>query len=393
MILTTFMPEWLPLLRSVQDLELVVVSPRVQEILHDAEIPARALAEFATQATVQQAAREAARIVSALYGCELDSKGLPLADTTIATGTSLATYAYMHLFDIVSILLALDLAKPKVILVHNDVEPINRALALWALKNQVPCIHIPHAIYLDTEGRGPAGTDVHDLITASIITCASPYQQQWYIERGAYPQTTIITGLPQFERLAKPQPNRERACKLLGLDPHLPVIVYKSSWRQDTNLAGCHDGVEETYSAFLAMTKLLPDVQYLVSCHPRGNNLKWHVDAATEANVTCAITQEHLDVILNAADVMLCYGPSNVMLEMATLNSGHLICVNDAGAFPADPEVLKCPADAAQMAELVRACLVSPIPDYRDFVAKYLGPQDGNNTARIAQVIRQVHGA
>ena len=393
MILTTFQSEWLPLLRKVQDLGLITLSSKFQDILRDAEIPSKALNEYANPVLFETATREAARLVSTIYNSNFDTTKLPFKDTSIASGPSLATYAYQRLFDMVSVILATEIADPKLILLHNDVEPLNRALALWALQKHVPCLHVPHAVYLDTEGRGPAGTDVHDLITASIIACAGPYQQQWYIERGAYPQTTIITGLPQFDRLANPQPNRERACKLLNLDPRRPVVVYKSSWRQDTNLAGCHDGVEETYAAFLAMTKLVPDVQYLVSCHPRGNNLKWHLDQAQAANVSLSITQEHLDVILNAADILLCYGPSNVMLEMATLNSGHLVCINDKAAFPNDPEIIKCPADAEQMAKVVQTCLTSSLPDYRNLVYKYLGPQDGHNTERIAALIRQVHGA
>jgi hypothetical protein len=392
MILTTFQPDWLPILRKVQDLEIVTVNTKFHELLNDAEIKSKPLASFANQEMADYAARETARMVAELYHSEFDISKLPFDGTTLATGSSLASYAYMRLYDIISVMMVVDLMQPKLILVHNDVEPLNRALALWALQHRVPCLHIPHAIYLDTEGRGPAGTDVHDLITASMIACAGPYQQQWYIERGAYPQTTIITGLPQFERLAKPQPNRERACKLLGLDPKKPIVMYKSSWRQDTNIAGCHDGVEETYNAFLAMTKLVPDVQYVVSCHPRGNNLKWHADMASEAGVECAITQEHLDVLMNAADILLCYGPSNVIMEMATLNTSHLVCVNDAGAYPQDSEVIKCPANPEQMAEVVKACLASPIPDYRNFVYKYLGPQDGNNNERITQIIRQVHG-
>ena len=391
MILTSFQPGFLPILKAVQDLEIVTLNPPFSTMLNESEIAAKSLAEFGEPAIFQRALTETTRIVANLYHTPIERGNLDIQDPAFATNQFLASYAYQRLHDVVALTLLAAKIKPKLILLHNDVEPVNRALALWSLTEHVPCLHVPHAIYLDHNGRGPAGTDVHDLITASVIACAGPYQQSWYIERGAYPQTTLITGLPQFDRLANPQPNHKRAARLLGLDATKPIVVYKSSWRQDTNLLGCHDGVEETYLAFLAATKQLPsDLQFLVSCHPRGNNTKQHIELAEKANVNCLVTQEHLDVIMNAADVFLCYGPSNVILECATLGTAHLVIINDDMAFPQDPEIVKIPVDSTTIAQTIQQCLTSSLPDYNAFVTKYLGPLDGRASERIAALIRQI---
>jgi hypothetical protein len=201
-----------------------------------------------------------------------------------------------------------------------------------------------------------------------------------------------ITGLPQFDRLQKPVVDHARACQLFHLSPTKPVIVYMSSWRQDTNLLGCHDGIEESYLAFLNAAKVLPDLQYIVKCHPRGNNVAWHVQEAEKLGVKCAITDQHLDVVLNASDVMFSYGPSNVVLEQATLGNSHLAVVGDAMAFGFDPVVVKCSADSMQIADVIRVCLQQPVPDYQAFVQRYLGVLDGQAYKRIALWLRELHG-
>ncbi len=391
MIFVSPQPTLMPILREVQELGLTTINPQFVKILGDTDIKAQDFSATLTDKARNMAVLDAVRIVTELSTNPVDTKSLVPAVQDFLT-VNLPSYIYTRINDMALLIRGLDELQPKVALVHNDVEPLNRTVALWAKARGVPCLHVPHAIYLENEGRGAIGTDVHDLITASHIAVAGAYQHTWYAMRDNDHATICITGLPQFDRLQKPVVDHARACQLFHFSPMKPVIVYMSSWRQDTNLLGCHDGIEESYLAFLNAAKVLPDLQYIVKCHPRGNNVAWHVQEAEKLGVKCAVTDQHLDVVMNAADVVLSYGPSNVILECATLNNAHLIVVGDSAAFPNDPEIVKVSADSAQITDALRTCLAQPLPDYRVFVQKYLGVLDGQAYMRIAAWLRELHG-
>ena len=108
---------------------------------------------------------------------------------------------------------------------------------------------------LETSGTGEIGSDVHDLITASHVVCNGPFQAEWFLNVALIKIIYILTGLPQFDKLAKHKFTKEQACRVLGQTTNRPVVTYMSSWRQDTNLLGCHDGVEESYKEFLMPQK------------------------------------------------------------------------------------------------------------------------------------------
>ena len=291
---------------------------------------------------------------------------------------------------VIATLFAVDTLKSDLFIVHNDVEPLLRLLALYALAHAIPCLHVPHAVYCDTVSRGQAGTDIHDLVTASYVAVAGPYQAEWYESRRLQqrmPTQVIPTGLPQFDRLTTPLMERRRACQLLRLDQARPVVMYFSSWRQDTNLLGCHDGVEEAYAAFLAAAKTLPDVQFVIKTHPRGNNLQQHMQEADKAGVRAVVTDNHLDIILCAADLVLTYESSNVILDAACIPGIRLAAVS---GFAQDEAVETLPPQGAAIAEAIQALLSAPPRDVSLFRHKYLGVVDGKAKDRVAALAAEL---
>jgi hypothetical protein len=287
-------------------------------------------------------------------------------------------YLLPRLGDLTMAVMALDEIKPELVILHNDVEPVTRAAALWAKVHDVACLHVPHAVYMDVE-KGAPGSDVHDLITASHLAAAGPFQRAWYERRGFPPGNVRETGLPQFDAYARLTRSRKKARHMLRLDPHRPVVVYASSWAQGTNLLGVHSGVETSYLEFLEATKKLPDVQPVVKTHPRGDNVDWHVERAKEAGVACAVTPHHLEVVLRAADAILAYGPSNVLLEAAFVPGLRLLATH---GYPDDGAVKK--VDGRDVAEALHESLTDPAPDTLAFRVKYVGPPDGRAWERIA---------
>lgn len=389
MILTSFQPSFIPIIKELKNYEIVTMHPNFTKMLSDIDVTAKSLSDFMTEENF-----ELSKLTAAKKLVDYDTN-YQLFGSVGEFGTKwLQEKSLMYFFsridDLSAITLTLDRINPGIIILHNDVEPMMRILALWAKSRGKPCLHIPHAIYLENGGRGAVGTDIHDMITASYVVTSGPYQTDWFMKRGMNPDNIFLTGLPQFDRLAERKFDRNKACAALGLEIRKPVVTYMSSWRQDTNLLGCHDGVEESYLAFLNAAKEMPDIQWIVSCHPRGNNTKQHIDLAKENGVRClVIGGNYLDQCITASNVVIIYGASNVVLETAVFGNANIISVGDEQAFPYDNEIIKSSLD--NITNSVQTALSNLIQDYSAFRRKYFYRVDGNNYLRIAELIRKLH--
>jgi UDP-N-acetylglucosamine 2-epimerase len=380
-IYTSFHPPFIPILRALSQAghELVTMQPQFTKMLTDLDIPANSLAEFSSPALQTYAINQAANL---LVNVQPPVNGLGPAALDFMRH-NIKGFLYSRLADLASYVLVLDQAKPDLILLHNDVEPLTRAAALWAQVHDVPALHIPHAVYLDIE-KGEPGDDVHHLVTASHLAVAGWFQRQWYERLGA--KNIVETGLPQFDKMATLNGNPQKARKLLGLNQQQPVITYASSWRQDTNLLGCHDGVQETYLAMLQVMKRLPDVQFIVKVHPRDANANWHVQAAQQAGVKCTVTAQHLETVLQASDAVLTYGGSNLLLEASFIPWLRMFATQ---GYEDDPEVIKIdcdPPDVDRIIETLASGLAVPPANTAAFQAKYLGRPDGRAWERITEL-------
>ena len=312
-ILLSYYPRFIPIARALQKQghEIIAMHPGMAKMLNDADIPTTALNDLMAPIDRMAALNYSAEVLSKVY--PINMNGLESGPTRFVQN-DIRAFMYQRLSDVSALVAVTHRVHPDLIMVHNDVEPGTRAIAMWAKSNSVPCLHVPHAVYMDV-GRGAAGTDVHDIVTATHLAAAGPYQRAWYEERGMKPENVRETGLPQFDHF--PVHERTRARRLLKIDLARPVIAYATSWRQDTNLLGCHDGIEEWYRHFIEAIKLLPGVQVIIKTHPSATqeNLQFHANIAKENGVHCIITPIHLEIVLSAADMLIAYGPSNILLE------------------------------------------------------------------------------
>jgi hypothetical protein len=246
-----------------------------------------------------------------------------------------------------------------------------KTLCDWGKGHNVPSFHVPHSIYLPVE-KGDVGDDIHDILSSTHVVVSGMYQAQWFAERGM--KEVLPLGLPQFDNLYKAQPRPMMARRHLGLDLHVPVLLYASSWRQDTNMAGMHDGVMESYQKLLETVRHLGDrVQLVVKCHPRGRNGQAHVELAEKMGVDCLITELHLETCLEAASFVLCYSVSNLLLEASFFPWLKLGCTL---GFDDDPEIFKINLEDTSVIELARIflqVLERKTPVYNRFREKYLG--------------------
>ena len=375
-----------------KELPIYALHPAFAKNLQDIDIAAKSLGDVVDQEVRARSFQEAARVLSTVRRPRAGPDGLDEGALAFLEN-GLAGFLYPRLGDLALLALSLDKVQPGLILLHNDVEPMMRLAALWARAHGVPCLHVPHAIYLDNPGRGPAGTDVHDLISASYLAAAGPYQRGWYEERGAVPDNIRETGLPQYDKWAMIKFGHEQARAILKAERLRPLIVYASSWRQDTNLLGCHDGVEESYRAFLQAACSIGGAQFLVKTHPNGRNDDWHLEQAKAAGISCMVTSMHLEVVLAAADVVVAYGPSNLLMEAASIPGLRLLCI---GGFADDPEVLSIPEEADQskqtqlLAQAIGKALSGQQPNTLNFRLKYMGVPDGQAYLRVAKFVGEL---
>ena len=382
---------FVPVVRALieQEHEIVTIRPQFAAELRNLELPVRGLIELGTPQVNSKALAGAARLVK--EAGELDGQvemgGLSEGARKFM-GDGLAGYLYSKVGDLALFVECMDVYDTDVVVVHNDVEPLTRAAALWARARGKPCLHVPHAIYHEVENK----YDIHSVITASHLASAGHYQSDWYRTRGFAGAAIAETGLPQFDEYALLALDRQKAQGLLGLDLRRPVICYASSWAQNTNLLGMHDGVEEVYRGVLACAKLMEDVQFLIKVHPRDRNGEMHVKLAKELEAKVVVTANHLPQVLMASDLVFAYGPSNILLEASHVPWLRLACTS---GYETDREVAKIkadPVDVEFMAAALRALLKSPTVDLASFRWRYLGRCDGGNSARVVEMVGRLIG-
>jgi len=370
------------------------------QVLTDLDIQSRPLSD-ASQGLQDQALAEAGRILTTAMVSPIRQDGLGPGPSRFIQN-QLAPFLYSRLADLAMLVLSLDIARPSLAILQNDVVPINRAVALWCKARSVPCLHIPHAIYQNVN-RGPAGTDVHDLITASHLAMAGPFQRGWYQERAMMQQAKVEvreTGLPQFDQLVKElkRVDRKRAQRLLKVDPLKPVVGYFSTWPQHSNVSGISDGWQICYLEFLKAAKRLQKehgVQFIIKLHPGGGeqNWTWHVQAAQQTGLKCALTpgaytsHTHLAACMRASDLWLAYGGSNSVIDAAHVEGLRLATTH---GYNEDEAVLKIPEMADSIYQMIGDALSKPAPSVVKLLAKYIGNPDGQASERIANWVGEL---
>lgn len=345
--------------------EIVVMDAGFAQNLANLSIECKPVNSFFNPELNNKAIRSA-RTVMDQMDKRLNYKSCPIS----INGTFMGS-VFSGVLDLCILSYVLDAVQPNAILVHNDVEPAMKLLCDWGRSHNIPSFHVPHSIYLPVE-KGDVGEDIHDVMSATHVLVAGLYQAQWYGQRGM--KNIIPLGLPQFDNLYSIAAHPKVARQQLGLDLYKPVLLYASSWRQDTNMAGMHDGVTESYKKLLETVRLLGDrIQLLVKVHPRGNNGDIHVKMAQEMGVNCLVTESHLMTCLEASSMVLCYSVSNLLFEATFFPWLKVACTH---GFDDDQEVFKINLEDIPIIELSQMFLQvldTKTPNYTQFREKYIG--------------------
>lgn len=273
---------------------------------------------------------------------------------------------------------------------HEDVAEETKSMVAYFRGQGIPTIHVPHAVYMNI-WRGAPREDIADELTAEWIACAGPFQRAWYIERGANPTKTIVTGLPQWDKWQK-QMDRTWSRQALNLPMDKPVVVYASSWAQATSALGMHDAIDWAYRSFLALAKENEKRwTAFIKLHPSADqaSAKMHVDLVRECGLKAAVTPHYLEMVLGAADLVVSAGPSNILIEAAMLG------VPGVSVFGYDDDHAVITCDPSTIGKAVKQGL-SPLwrEKFKDirprFLAKYAGPADGKATERVLKLVKEI---
>lgn len=244
-----------------------------------------------------------------------DTSNLPKESMRFVSN-DLFGYLYTRIPDMVRIISGLEGIEPDVIVVHNDIEPINRMMCEWANLKGIPSVHVPHSIHIQNINRGKVGTDIHDIVTASHLASSGTKQTKWYTRRGMSPTNTIEVGYLPFDTQDYDDFPRE----FLGIDNDMPVIVYASSWGQVTNMLGGNSEWKDAYITFLESVDH-ENNNVIIKTHPNGNNNDWHIEEAKKRGVRCLVTSNYKDNVLMAADTIVAFGGSNILIDASLINN------------------------------------------------------------------------
>ena len=377
--------EIIPIAKALKDdYDFFALMQPTAKMLKDIDIPCTPIGENVPVVLHSRSLTETARIMSSVI------TDLPQIVERLPVGARdkfqelIPGFLYQHLGNLALVVLLLDHYKIDGVVLHNDVEPLMRIAAAWARARGKKCLHQPHAIYHEYEKTAP-GTDIHDMITASHLAAAGPYQRVWYEKRGFPPENIRETGMLKYDKFVTMGQWKDHARKLLKLDPYRHVVMYFTSWRQDTNLLGCNNGIEEAFVQFLSAMKTMPNVDVLVKSR-QSDNLKWHIDTAKNSGIRCLVVAQHLEVCLQAADLVTGYGPTNGFITSAILGK-RTVSIN---GFPDDPEVITVASDTNSMREGIIKSFSEPVPQYLPFLLKYIGPPDGQATKRVIEYVKEL---
>src|SRR3990170_3321884 len=295
--------------------ELVSSHPGLTKNFNDLDIPSKPLSDFIKPDDKINALNYSSAVLGKMIDRSYDGYVNFSDKVKLFMTNNIPAFMYSRLADLSIAVTAINNYDPDIILVHNDVEPITRTMAAWASGNGKPCLHIPHAVYMDV-GRGAPGTDVHDIITASHLACAGKYQPEWCEERGFTPDNIREVGIPWLDSFAKTVPAKDKG-------------------------------------------------------------------------VNCIVTATHLEVILQATDLLISYGPSNIIFE-GSFFPGVRLAVSHG--YEHDDEIIKIGENAAsiQVAETTKNALGAESQNYTGFRYKYCGITDGKSAKRVVGFVEEL---
>jgi hypothetical protein len=279
----------------------------------------------------------------------------------------------------------------KGIIVHEDVMPQQRVLAMWGKERGIPVIHVPHAnSYLQS------GPDLHDECLSDWILAPSPHQRDWFVKRG-YPKRFVrVTGYPAWDEWVNDRgiADRERAKRMLQLDEDRPVVAFCTGWPQRTNIVDDHAMLDASIHLALQAAKKA-GWQLIWKLHPGDGQGRegQATQLAASYRVPALVTRHHLAIVLAASDVVLSVGPSNVLVEAALVDRPPALFNLRGYGFKGEPPwVVEPNVDSA--VDVVGSLLDGKKwAGKRDaFVRRYAYRNDGKATKRTVRQIKRIVG-
>lgn len=298
------------------------------------------------------------------------------------------------------------------VVVHEDVMPTQRALAQWGKDRIVPVIHVPHANTFLT-----SGPDVHDQSISDWILAASPYMRDWYVRRGFQKRFIKVTGYPAWDAWSQPptyrdaatgasfngmhnQPiverplTKERARRMLQLEPDLPVVTLCTGWVQRTNLVDDHSMLDAAVHLTLKAAKK-EGWQLIWKLHPgdaKGREQQTTMLAAAY-RLPVLVTRGHLPVVLAASDAVMSIGPSNVLVEAGLMGTAPVVFPLRGYGYDSEP-----PWEVEPSADSIASVINSLLDGEKwaktkdKFVRRYAYRNDGKSTKRVVRQIKRIVG-
>jgi hypothetical protein len=230
----------------------------------------------------------------------------------------LATAAYVRIFGLIGLLEKEGMAG---IVVHEDVTPLGRVAVQFGNAENVPTLHMPHANHF----LKPGTVDIHCETIGTYIGASGTYMKDWYEACGVPSSNITVTGGCQFDRFYKDLsiPSKDSARRALGLPADGLVLTYGTTWAQYTGVWGDPEkDLERGWQSMLAAAKEM-SAYLLVKMHPGqgGNPEKKYEADMKAAGVKGAISRQHGDFFLRAADCLVTQGSSNLAVEAAILGT------------------------------------------------------------------------
>lgn len=273
------------------------------------------------------------------------------------------------------------------VVVHEDVTPVYKALALWGKAQDVPVIHVPHNNCYAT-----ARPDIHDESISDWILAAGPYMREWYVERGFDYDRVKVTGFVPWDGWAELKLSKEHARKVLHLDDR-PVVTFCTGWAQRTNFVDDHDAVNVAVGLTMQAAKER-NWQVVWKLHPGDapNHEQQCAQIAAAHRVNCVVMRGHLAYALKAADVVLSAGPSNVLVEAGLCNRPPALFNLRGYGFPSKPPWSVSELSVDGVVETVEGLLDGALWSKKRnaFVRRYALRCDGKAGKRVVRQVKKI---
>ena len=286
----------------------------------------------------------------------------------------------------------IDVEKPDIFVLTNELSPIERAAAFIARSIDIPSLDLQSMAYSKREIPIPISTD-KTAVGGDLI-------RQLVIKRKgeAFKDRLVITGDPRFEYMLQTMKdfNKDEFRKQLGLGVDKTTVLFTST---PVQLAATAEIREQLCHCVYNAIKKLPDMQFVVKLHP-GEGFDLHYKLKVEMKVENVIITKDTNLyhLLDTCDLVMSF-LSTTLLE-AMIMEKPVIEINLTGI----PDQLPYVESGAAIGVYREEDLLPSIKDAlynkevrerlaearRRFVYQYAYIQDGQASKRVADLVMQM---